>query len=155
MNTAPAGKRPKGICMSPTTTTTTTTTTSTTTTTVACTPGAPGCGWEQDDMQTGTQTAYGTSLTPEAGVLGANFTTTLGSIVTVGGTFTMSFTNVPALEGQTVDDFLAIANHVLGGGSSAIGLPTISAVLRSVNEAFVGGTPSTFAQDTLVNGACL
>jgi hypothetical protein len=48
-------------------------------------------------MTTGTQTAYGTSGTPEAGVLSANFSSVLGSVVTVGGTLTMSFTSVPAL----------------------------------------------------------
>ena len=59
------------------------------------------------------------------------------------------------LPSQTVRQFLANANTVLGGGSIAGLTPNFADIVAdSINGAFVGGAPSTFAQNYLVNGSC-
>jgi hypothetical protein len=56
---------------------------------------------------------------------------------------------------QTVRQFLANANTVLGGGSVSGLTPDLADQLAvSLNASFSGGTPSTFAQTYLVNGTC-
>ena len=65
-----------------------------------------------------------------------------------------NFTALPVLNGQTVRQFLATANTILGGGSGPFGPTTAAAVARLINNAFLAGTPSTFAQATLQPGAC-
>ena len=64
-----------------------------------------------------------------------------------------NFTAVPALNGQTVRQFLATANSILGGASGPITAATASAVASLINTAFLGGAPSVFAQATLVVAA--
>ncbi len=59
-----------------------------------------------------------------------------------------------SLDGQTVSDFLASANVLLGGGASTLTPTGASTLADQINTAFVDGIPSTFAQDHLVNGAC-
>ncbi len=61
---------------------------------------------------------------------------------------------VSGLPNMSVAALLAIANNLLGGGSSAFGLGDIALVTAQVNAAFIGGTPTTFAQEHLFNGAC-
>ena len=63
-------------------------------------------------------------------------------------------TDAPALNGQTVNQFLATANNLLGGGGGPFAPSVAATVAREVNNAFVGGIPSTFAQASLVAGAC-
>jgi len=58
------------------------------------------------------------------------------------------------LNGQTVNQFLATANNLLGGDTAPFGASVAAAVAHEVNVAFVNGTPSTFAQASLVNGSC-
>jgi len=65
-----------------------------------------------------------------------------------------NFTAVPVLNGQTVRQFLATANTILGGGSAPYGASTASIVASLINDAFADGTPSIFAQTNLFVGAC-
>jgi hypothetical protein len=58
------------------------------------------------------------------------------------------------LSGMTVRQFLATANTVLGATSTAYTAADLDALAIDVNYSFRDGTPSTFAQDHLVNGAC-
>ena len=58
------------------------------------------------------------------------------------------------LNGQTVDQFLAIANNQLGGGAAPFGTAVTALIARQVNEAFVDGVPSPFAQESLRVGGC-
>ena len=64
------------------------------------------------------------------------------------------FAALPSLDGQTVDQFLATANAILGGGSGPFGATTAAGVARLVNNSFVDAEPSSFAQAVLVSGAC-
>lgn len=104
-------------------------------------------------------------LTTSAGELGGeilalqinvDFSTAnaLPAAVSLGSLRFCDFTDAPSLNGQTVDQFLATANHLLGGGSAPLGHSTMAAIARRLNAAFLDGTPSTFAQASLVAGAC-
>ena len=63
-------------------------------------------------------------------------------------------TSLTVINGMTVRDFLAAANTLLGGGSAAFNFTQAVSVADAINSAFVNGTPSPFAQEHLVNGAC-
>lgn len=100
-------------------------------------------------------------LTTSAGELGGEVlalqinvdfsaTNVLPAVVPLGSLRFCNFTDVPSLNGQTVGQFLATANHLLGGGSAPLGHSTVAAIARRVNAAFLDGTPSTFAQASLV-----
>ncbi|MEX2151436.1 MAG: hypothetical protein WD793_14580 [Steroidobacteraceae bacterium] len=78
----------------------------------------------------------------------------LASAVPLGSLYFCNFTAVPQLNGQTVGQFVTTANWVLGGGGASISADVVSAVANALNNAFVDGTPSTFAQASLVAGAC-
>jgi PEP-CTERM motif len=54
------------------------------------------------------------------------------------------------LNGQTVQQFLAISNTLLGDGSSPYSIADIDSVAVGLSNAFLDGIPSTFAQDHLV-----
>lgn len=86
--------------------------------------------------------------------LNADFSSLLANSVALGSLRICNFSLFPSLNGQTVDQFLATANHILGGGSAPFGATEATAVARLINLAFVSGTPSTFAQQSLVAGAC-
>ncbi len=58
------------------------------------------------------------------------------------------------LDGSTVGDLLAAANTLLSGTGSAYSVAEIAPLVRNVNDAFVGGTPSAFAQAHLFTGNC-
>jgi hypothetical protein len=45
-------------------------------------------------------------------------------------------------------------NTALGGGPAAYSFDEMANLTNEVSQAFEGGTPSSFAQDHLVNGAC-
>lgn len=184
-----------------------------------CTPGAPGCGWKSDEMETGTQALWGDGATSLGALLTATFDSTYPGDLILGGTFTMRFTDstsvftylpangaaggltanvinpistssgelggelttlnlnvdyssqlgnavalgslricglaaLPAMNGQTVTQVLAIGNHLLGGGVATISPSQAAALARLINGAFVAGAPSTFAQSNLVAGNC-
>ena len=54
----------------------------------------------------------------------------------------------------TVRQVLAIANTLLGGGTSSFTIAEIDPILRELNASFGSGSVSTFAQDHLINGSC-
>jgi len=86
--------------------------------------------------------------------LNVDFSATFGNAVSLGDLRICNFASLPGLNGTTVNEFLAVANHLLGGGSATISPTSAAAVARFINGAFVGGSPSTFAQSNLVAGAC-
>ena len=86
--------------------------------------------------------------------LNVDFSALLGNAVALGDLRICNFASVPVLNGQTVTQFLATANHVLGGGSASIGPTAAAAVARFINGAFTNGVPSTFAENNLVAGNC-
>jgi hypothetical protein len=79
---------------------------------------------------------------------------TLGTTGLAFGDLTMCNLGAP-VDGIRVRDFLALANTALGGGStSGVSLNGYVSVLEELNNAFVLGVPSAFAQESLVYGAC-
>jgi hypothetical protein len=192
-----------------------------------CTPGAPGCPWQNGDLTTYTQNSWTVSPGSTTMANGFNQIYTTGT-VEVGGNHTMAFTTathvlayipasgVPAAltgnlldptsspsgafggdvlalqldadfsdagllqansglkfgdlticnlttvlgndvsgaNGMTVRQLLAEANTALGGGTTALPIDSLDSLARSLNSAFDGGTPSSFAQNNLVNGSC-
>jgi len=58
------------------------------------------------------------------------------------------------LNEMTVSQVLAILNTALGGGATTDGIANLDPVAVDLENSFTDGTPSTFAQDNLVNGAC-
>jgi len=71
------------------------------------------------------------------------------------GDLTLCNTGVTALNGATVRQFQAAVNALLGGGSSSYGtIANLQPIAVDINTAFDDGTPSSFAQASLVNGAC-
>ena len=86
--------------------------------------------------------------------LNVDFSSLLSNAVSLDALRFCSFSAVPSLNGQTVAQFLATANQILGGGSAPFSPATAAAVARLVNTAFLAGSPSAFAQTTLVTGAC-
>ena len=59
-----------------------------------------------------------------------------------------------AVNNLTVEEFYRAADVILGGGSASFGVETATTVASLINNAFVDGAPSSFAQASLVNGAC-
>jgi hypothetical protein len=60
---------------------------------------------------------------------------------------------LPLLQGLSVRAFLDILNTGLGGGSTVYSLGVLNNVATLVNGAFEGGTPTDFAQQSLVNSS--
>ena len=63
-------------------------------------------------------------------------------------------TTTPAYNGMTVREFLGVSNTALGAGAAAYSFGDMAILTGEVSGAFEGGTPSSFAQTHLVNGAC-
>ena len=59
-----------------------------------------------------------------------------------------------SLNGTSVTGVMGLANALLGGGTNAYTIPAITDLVVRLNNAFVDGTPSAFAQDHLVAGPC-
>jgi hypothetical protein len=59
-----------------------------------------------------------------------------------------------ALNNMTVRQVQDVANTLLGGGAGPVSIADAAIVVGSVNMAFDAGFVSTFAQQSLVNGAC-
>ncbi|HEV2385931.1 MAG TPA: hypothetical protein VGS20_01635 [Candidatus Acidoferrales bacterium] len=74
------------------------------------------------------------------------------------GDLTLCGLSPTSLNGQTIRQYPAIVNALLGGGSSGgftgADIPTLDPITDSIAGAFNGGSPSTFAQQHLFNGAC-
>lgn len=49
---------------------------------------------------------------------------------------------------------LGLANTLLGGGSNGYTISAITLVIVDLNNAFLDGAPSVFAEAHLVNGVC-
>jgi hypothetical protein len=77
-----------------------------------------------------------------------------GNAVPLASLTICALATLPTMNGQTVAQFLAVANHILGGGSATISAGQASALARFINLAFEAGAPSTFAQENLVAGNC-
>src|SRR5262249_46525248 len=114
-------------------------------------PSSGTAGILNGNLQNPTTTSAG-ELTGEVAALKLNvdMSNALGNAVTLGSLTICNFGSVLTLNGQTVTQFLAVANHVLGGGSGPTSPGVAAAVARLINIAFAGGTPSTFAQANLV-----
>ena len=84
----------------------------------------------------------------DAGLIGGTSPTAFGDLTLCG------FASLPAVNDLTVRGFLAIVNTLLGGGSAPITIGDAAPLTAEINATFVGGVPSPFAQDHLVNGAC-
>jgi hypothetical protein len=79
----------------------------------------------------------------------------LASTTALGDLRICDFNVISAVNGMTVRQFLTLANFILGGGTGAqIDADEASAVAFLINNSFVSGSPSTFAQDHLVIGPC-
>ena len=59
-----------------------------------------------------------------------------------------------SLNGLTVRQLLDVANTLLGAGASTFTIAEVAPIVSDVTASFISGTPSTFAQEHLVNGAC-
>jgi hypothetical protein len=59
-----------------------------------------------------------------------------------------------SLNGVSVTSLLALANTLLGGGSSAYAITDINTIVTELNSAFISGVPSPYAQQHLVSGSC-
>jgi hypothetical protein len=68
---------------------------------------------------------------------------------------TLAICGVTDIPSTTVDQFLATANSILGGGASTLDLDRIATTAAQLNASFMSGVPTDFAQDHLVSGACL
>ena len=62
-------------------------------------------------------------------------------------------TTLSALNGKSVRQFLSTANTALGGGSTGFTFEDLDDLTVLLVSAFLGGSPSTFAQTSLVNGS--
>jgi hypothetical protein len=61
---------------------------------------------------------------------------------------------IPSIDGLSVRQVLGVIRTALGGGTTSVSIATLATIATSLNSAFLAGSPSTFAQDHLVNGAC-
>jgi hypothetical protein len=108
-----------------------------------------------DDPTTSASGAFGgevVTLTLNVDFSDAGFIT--GTAGLKFGDLTICNSGVTALNGATVRQFLAAANQLLGGGTSTYGtIADLQPIASNLNGAFLDGTPSTFAQTTLVNGS--
>jgi hypothetical protein len=117
-------------------------------------PAGPLTGNVQDPSTTSSGELGGEVLALQMNV-DLSAASVLASTVSLGSLRICNFSLLPTLNGQTVDQFLATANNLLGsGGSAPFGPSSAAAVARLINGAFVGGAPSTFAQSSLVAGSC-
>jgi hypothetical protein len=73
----------------------------------------------------------------------------LGGVASFGN---LNVCGVPGLPNMSVSAFLDVANTMLGGGS-AFDLD-LAILAATISASFIGGSPSTFAQEHLFNGPC-
>jgi hypothetical protein len=83
----------------------------------------------------------------DGGVLGGTASSRLGDLYICG-------TSVTAVNNHTVRDFLAMANTLVGSGGAPFSVAVADSFAILLNDAFSGGSPSTFAQSYLFVGAC-
>jgi hypothetical protein len=58
------------------------------------------------------------------------------------------------LNGQSVRQFLNVANTALGGGTTTDSIADLNSLSADLDASFSGGTPSSWAQAHLVDGSC-
>jgi hypothetical protein len=78
----------------------------------------------------------------------------ISGVVDLGSLYICNYASTPTVNGQTVDQFLTTANWLLGGGSAPFGPGAATTIANLLNNAFVDGAPSTFAQNSLFAGPC-
>lgn len=80
---------------------------------------------------------------------------TTGSLATRFGDLRICGLSSPtAINGMRIRDYLGVVNSALGGATPLAPIPDLFLLAVQLNFAFVGGSPSTFAQNHIVNGAC-
>ena len=114
-------------------------------------PAGPLIGNVQDPSTTSSGELAGEVLALKLNV-DFSAASVLTSAVPLGNLRICNFSLLPAINGQTVSQFLATANILLGGGAAPFGPSSAASVARLINSAFVGGAPSSFAQASLVAG---
>lgn len=108
------------------------------------------------DSTSSSSGAFGGDLTAlelniafsDSHLLGGSASTPLGDL------YICNFAPVPSVNGQTVREFAATANSIIGGAAGPFGPDEADAISTQINAAFVGGSPSTFAQEHLFVGPC-
>jgi hypothetical protein len=79
----------------------------------------------------------------------------LGIVAVPFGDLTLCGLTVDAdLNGMSVRQFFDVVDTALGGGSTPDSIADLNALTAQLNASFAAGTPSTFAQDHLVEGGC-
>jgi CSLREA domain-containing protein len=79
----------------------------------------------------------------------------LPSTMPLEGLYICGYDDVLAVNGMTIGQFFDLANFILGGGAGApIDAELASLVAFQLNNAFLAGNPSTFAQNNLRVGGC-
>lgn len=74
----------------------------------------------------------------------------IGGTVDFGGLYIWDLTTPAAVSGSTVEEFLATANTLLAGGSvPGVTRDDAAQLAAELNAAFLGGVPSTFAEEHL------
>lgn len=86
--------------------------------------------------------------------LNVDHSSQFGNAVSLASLTICGLATLPTMNGQTVGQFLTTANQILGGGSASISASQATALARFINTAFVSGSPSDFAQTSLVAGNC-
>lgn len=61
-----------------------------------------------------------------------------------------NFSTLPLLNGLTVDAYSDIVNTLLGGGSAIYTIADLAPITEQLNQSFLLGVPSTFAEEHLV-----
>jgi hypothetical protein len=87
----------------------------------------------------------------DAGFLSGNSSVPFGDLI-LQDLSQFNYGPLPELDGLTVKEVSAIANFMLGGGSSTFEFSTMTYLVASLNASFIDGTPSLFAQDHLKRG---
>jgi hypothetical protein len=90
-----------------------------------------------------------------AGLIGGSSGFLFGNLVLTGfdtPDSTYGIPAMPSLNGLTVSQFLGITDTLLGGGSYPFGysISDVDPVAVELNDSFLGGTPSAYAQDHLL-----
>jgi hypothetical protein len=80
-----------------------------------------------------------------AGLLPTTSTVNFGNLILTGFTGADS-----SLNNTTVNQFLALNQTALGGGSTTLSIEELESVLSDLDRAFDDGQPSQFAQDNLI-----
>jgi hypothetical protein len=84
----------------------------------------------------------------DVGFLPANSGVKFGDLTVCG------LTTDTDLNGQTVRQALVVANTAVGAGTTTDSFTDLDTISRDLSGAFYNGTPSSWAQDHLIDGTC-